>query len=75
MQGAILAYLVCSFFLSIQYLWFVYYPIAYAVSLGHIHAGEHEAPDAATRGQVWPRPAGSRGRIWGRVGRSAEGGV
>lgn len=33
LQASILAYMVCSFFLSVQYLWHIYYPIAAAVAL------------------------------------------
>jgi hypothetical protein len=39
-QGAIVAYMVCSFFSSIQYQWYVYYVAAYAVALRKIHAAE-----------------------------------
>jgi len=39
-QAAIIAYMVCSFFASIQYLWYLYYTAAYAVALRQIHAAE-----------------------------------
>jgi O-antigen ligase len=39
-QAALIAYLVCSFFASIQYLWYLYYTAAYAVALRQIHAAE-----------------------------------
>lgn len=39
-QASIVAYIVCSCFGSIQYLWFLYYPLAYAVSLRRIHEAE-----------------------------------
>jgi hypothetical protein len=32
--------MVCSFFASIQYLWYLYYTAAYAVALRRIHAAE-----------------------------------
>jgi len=32
--------MVCSFFASIQYLWYLYYTAAYAVALRQIHAAE-----------------------------------
>jgi putative inorganic carbon (HCO3(-)) transporter len=38
LQTSILAYMVCSFFLSIQYNWYVYYPIALAVGLKYLYA-------------------------------------
>ncbi|HEV2667058.1 MAG TPA: O-antigen ligase family protein, partial [Blastocatellia bacterium] len=68
-QAAFIAYMVCSFFASIQYLWYLYYTVAYAVGLRQIHAAEEmesslsdnqalaleEAPDAKpTRGALWP---------------------
>jgi O-antigen ligase len=39
-QASLVAYIVCSCFGSIQYLWFLYYPLAYAVSLRKIHEAE-----------------------------------
>jgi hypothetical protein len=49
---------VCSFFGSLQYLWFVYYPLAYAVAIRRIHLAEQkstvplaEAPQ--TSGLLW----------------------
>jgi O-antigen ligase len=39
-QAALVAYMVCSFFSSIQYLWYLYYTAAYAVALRQIHAAE-----------------------------------
>jgi hypothetical protein len=42
LQGTLMAYYVNSFFLSIQYLWFVYFPIAYAVGLRRIYEREQE---------------------------------
>jgi O-antigen ligase len=39
-QAALIAYMVCSFFASIQYLWYLYYTAAYAVALRQIHAAE-----------------------------------
>jgi O-antigen ligase len=37
-QAAFIAYMVCSLFASIQYLWYLYYTAAYAVALRQIHA-------------------------------------
>ena len=39
-QAAFVAYMVCSFFASIEYLWYLYYTAAYAVALRQIHAAE-----------------------------------
>jgi O-antigen ligase len=43
LQGAILAYLVCSFFLSLEYMWHIYYPVACAIALRQIYAHEADA--------------------------------
>jgi putative inorganic carbon (hco3(-)) transporter len=68
-QAAFIAYMVCSFFASIQYLWYLYYTAAYAVALRRIHAAEEiesslpntqnpaaqPEPGARTaRGALWP---------------------
>ncbi|MBO0724750.1 MAG: O-antigen ligase family protein [Blastocatellia bacterium] len=68
-QATFIAYMVCSFFGSIQYIWHLYYTAAYAVALRRIHAAEEigsprphdRAPKAATaagariaRGSLWP---------------------
>jgi hypothetical protein len=37
-QASIIGYLVSSFFVSVAYQWFVYYPIAYAVCLRRIYS-------------------------------------
>jgi hypothetical protein len=39
-QATIVAYMVCSFFSSIQYQWYVYYVAAYGVALKKIHAAD-----------------------------------
>jgi O-antigen ligase len=39
-RATLIAYLVVSFFGSIEYLWYLYYPVAYAISLGIIHSLE-----------------------------------
>ena len=39
-QASLIAYMVCSFFSSIQYLWYLYYTAAYAVALRQIHYAE-----------------------------------
>jgi O-antigen ligase len=65
-QAALVAYMVCSFFASIQYLWYLYYTAAYAVALRHINTAEemesslsnNQAPAAAPGA----KPAG--GVLW-----------
>lgn len=69
LQAAFIAYIVCSFFASIQYLWYLYYTAAYAVALRQIHAAEElvgSLPNIQaltvdsitmtkpTRGVLWP---------------------
>jgi hypothetical protein len=46
LQGTLIAYYINSFFLSLQYLWFVYFPIAYAVGLRRIYEREIILRDA-----------------------------
>jgi O-antigen ligase len=46
MQATLVAYIVCSFFGSIQYQWFLYYPVAYAIALRQIHAAQ--SPSSVT---------------------------
>jgi O-antigen ligase len=41
-QAAFITYMVCSFFSSIQYLWYLYYTAAYAVALRQVHAAEEK---------------------------------
>src|SRR5262249_15260615 len=40
LQAALLGYLVCSFFASVAYLWYVFYLVGYAVCLRRLY--EHE---------------------------------
>jgi O-antigen ligase len=56
LQATLYVYLLCSFFASIQYLWFVYYPIAYVVGLRTIKELEEseEAPALAQGHHVQP---------------------
>jgi O-antigen ligase len=68
-QAAMVAYLVCSFFGSVQYQWFVYYIIAYAVALRRLHAAEGAAieeslpaaPDSA--GSLWARRDAGKSKV------------
>jgi O-antigen ligase len=43
-QASLVAYIVCSCFGSIQYHWFLYYPLAYAVALKRICGAEAVEP-------------------------------
>jgi hypothetical protein len=62
-QASLVAYIVCSCFGSIQYLWFLYYPLAYAVSIRRIHEAESLADSElpAKIKIVEPRP---RAVLW-----------
>ena len=40
LQATFAAYIVCGFFSSIQYQWYLYYPVAYTVALRRIYAFE-----------------------------------
>jgi O-antigen ligase len=74
LQAAFAAYLVCSFFSSIEYQWYIYYLVAYAVSLRQIRAAEQTvfAEQTAFAGQgelaaatIEPARAGKvTGAIW-----------
>ena len=71
-QASLVAYIVCSCFGSIQYHWFLYYPLAYAVALKRICASESsepqlkdsvtKAPREKVRAVLW-KPYQKRGAI------------
>jgi len=69
-QAAFIAYMVCSFFASIQYLWYLYYTAAYAVALRQIHAAEEEEMESSLPNnqalETTPAPDGklARGALW-----------
>ena len=71
LQTSLIAYIVCSFFGSIQYLWFLYYPLAYAVALRAIHRAD-SLGGQETVPQVSPvlRPLASEGVLWKSRGTS-----
>lgn len=58
LQAVLAAYIVCSTFGSIQYLWFLYYPVAYAVALRGIHAAWRQTVTHSTADET----AGGRWR-------------
>src|SRR5262245_19966594 len=67
-QAAFIAYMVCSFFASIQYLWYLYYTAAYAVALRQIHAAE-EMESSLSNNQALAAPPSAnnnpaRGALW-----------
>jgi len=67
LQGTLVAYYANSFFASIQYLWFVYYPIAYAVGVRLLYERERmireniQAPERLTEHYVGDQATGA---IW-----------
>jgi putative inorganic carbon (HCO3(-)) transporter len=64
-QAAFIAYIVCSFFASIQYLWYLYYTAAYAVALRQIYAAEKmeiSSPNKQT--PAAPGAKIARGALW-----------
>jgi hypothetical protein len=69
-QASLVAYIVCSCFGSIQYHWFLYYPLAYAVALRRICAsegGDVQTPEAhqKVRAVLWKRHQQNRGILIG----------
>jgi putative inorganic carbon (hco3(-)) transporter len=70
-QGGLVVYAVCSFFGSVQYIWYIYYLVAYAVALKGI-AALTTAPGAAGGGlkpvSTWKAavPAVQKGALWSR---------
>jgi putative inorganic carbon (HCO3(-)) transporter len=67
-QAAFIAYMVCSFFASIQYLWYLYYTAAYAVALRQIHAAEEMESSLSNNQALAAAPAANnkpaRGALW-----------
>jgi putative inorganic carbon (HCO3(-)) transporter len=64
-RATLIAYMVVSFFGSVQYLWYLYYLVAYAISLGVIHAREvaGESVEPARNGLL-TQTARERGGLW-----------
>lgn len=75
LQAALAAYIVCSFFGSVQYLWHLYYLVAYSFALKQIHAAErgfstpHNDNEMVFAEVDNSRPAG--GALWQAHQRSA----
>ncbi|MBO0726268.1 MAG: O-antigen ligase family protein [Blastocatellia bacterium] len=65
-QAAFVAYMVCSFFGSVQYLWYLYYTAAYAVSLRRIHAAEEMQSSSSNNQALAPTPGAkpAGGALW-----------
>ncbi len=63
-HASIVGYLICAMFSSAQYQWYLFYPVAYAVSLRRLYAAsesahtkeiDREEKTAATKGLFWKR--------------------
>ncbi|HEX8090600.1 MAG TPA: O-antigen ligase family protein, partial [Blastocatellia bacterium] len=67
LQAAFVAYLVCSFFSSIEYLWYVYYLVAYAVSLRQIRAAEQVAVAGRSEWAQAASPPARRDKVRGAI--------
>jgi O-antigen ligase len=52
LQASIAAYIVCSFFGSVQYLWHIYYLVAYSFALKQIYARQENFSAAQTANEV-----------------------
>jgi O-antigen ligase len=63
LQAVIVAYMVLSFFQSAQYFWYLYYLVAYTVTLRHIRADEtREAATTVTASS--PELSAPKGALW-----------
>ena len=58
-----LQYMICSFFSSIQYLWYLYFPVAYAISLRRICANQQAERSAVDDHAAGSNPDGG-GVLW-----------
>jgi O-antigen ligase len=66
LQATLVAYLVCSFFASIEYNWYLYYPAAFAIALYRMET-RSQAPriSGRQRGVIWSRKAEpKKASIW-----------
>lgn len=63
-HAAIIGYMVSSFFASVAYQWYVYYPIAYAVGLRSIYESRVAAAADAAPTEAKPRMAAARRRYF-----------
>jgi O-antigen ligase len=52
LQASIAAYIVCSFFGSVEYLWHIYYLVAYSFALKQIYAQKENLSAAQPEGEI-----------------------
>lgn len=72
LHASIASYVVCSAFSSIQYHWFVYYPMAFAIALRGIHANStnnsaEQVETLFSDFKVKPRQVRLPGILWGHT--------
>ncbi|MBO0720133.1 MAG: O-antigen ligase family protein [Blastocatellia bacterium] len=68
-QATLISYMVVSFFGSVQYLWYLYYPVAYAVALVVIHRLETygEVEVASEKKVLLAQSMDEKGSLWNPV--------
>ncbi len=66
-HATIIGYIVCSFFASYQYFWYLYYPVAYAIAVRRL-AGSEETAEGEERAVAVGASAGA-GVLWEKAGK------
>ncbi len=69
-HATIIGYIICSFFASYQYFWYLYYPVAYAIALRRLEGGE-EVVSQEEQPQSVTSTACAR-LLWGKAGRAGK---
>jgi O-antigen ligase len=67
LQASFVAYMVCSFFASIEYQWLLYYIVAHAVAMRRIHAAHVATAGEGAETALVPVPSSrrrGRGVLW-----------
>jgi O-antigen ligase len=73
LQAVLVAYMVNSFFLSIQYLWYLYYAAGYAIALRQIHAADKSVQAQKGKAALLPDQVQSMGKLWKSAPRKPAG--
>ena len=69
-HATIIGYIICSFFASYQYFWYLYYPVAYAIALRRLEGGQEVADQDAQTAAV--APSAGAGLLWEKAGGAGE---
>jgi O-antigen ligase len=69
-HATIIGYIVCSFFASYQYFWYLYYPVAYAIAVRRLAGGE-EINEGEERAVAAGAGAGA-GVLWEKAGKAGK---